>query len=149
VTVRVKVIFADKPRSLPLEWSTLKGYTRVGSCLVSKYWTRIEVTNKVYITLSHLHLSPIFAGKARSLLLECSHIKGYTWVGSCLVSKYWTRVKVTNKVFITFSHLHLSPIFVGKARSLHLEWSTLNGYTRVGSCLVSKYWTRVEVTDIL
>jgi hypothetical protein len=107
------------------------------------------VTNKVFVTFSHLYLSPIFAGKARSLALEWSTLKGYTRVGSSLVSKYWTRVEVTKKVFVTFSHLHFSPIFAGKPRSLPLKWSSVKCYAWVGSSLVSKYWTRVEVTDSL
>ncbi len=44
------------------------------------------------VTLGHLHLSIVFASKARSLPLEFS----FTHVGSTLVRKFQTRVKVTN-----------------------------------------------------
>jgi len=44
------------------------------------------------VTLDHLHLSIVFASKARSLPLELS----FTHVGSTLVRKYKTRAKEIN-----------------------------------------------------
>jgi hypothetical protein len=49
------------------------------------------------------------------------------------------------RVFVTSIHFHPSLIFVGNARSLPLEWSSIRGSTLVGSSLACKYKTRVEV----
>ncbi len=37
------LVFVSKARSLPLEWSLVRGSTLVNSCLTCKYQTRVEV----------------------------------------------------------------------------------------------------------
>ncbi len=44
----------------------------------------------------HFHPNLIFAGRARSLLLERSSVRCFTVVGSSLAHKYETRVEVAN-----------------------------------------------------
>ncbi len=39
------LVFLVSARSLPLEWSQVRGSTQVGSYLGNKFWTRVEVTD--------------------------------------------------------------------------------------------------------
>ncbi len=48
-------------------------------------------------------------------------------------------------MFVTSVHFHPGLVFVGKVKSLPLEWSPEGGTTLVGSSLAHKYKTRVEV----
>jgi hypothetical protein len=41
------LVFVVTARSLPLEWSPVRGSTQVGSYLGNKFWTRVEVTDSV------------------------------------------------------------------------------------------------------
>ncbi len=50
-------------------------------------------------------------------------------------------------MFATSIHIHHRLIFVCKGRSLPLEWCLVRGSDLVGSNIICKYPTRVEVTD--
>jgi hypothetical protein len=54
-------------------------------------------------------------------------------------------IKLIVAVFAAAIHFRISLLFVGKDRSLPLDWNLTRGSTKVGSSLACKVWTNVEV----
>ncbi len=52
----------------------------------------------MFVTISHIHPSLVFAGKAGSQLLDFCFIKGFHSGSSSLSCKYYARVEVTDAI---------------------------------------------------